>query len=80
MHACTMLRGKLMDLFTTLTMAEKADTGTMKKTLADRAGPTKDPLALAAREFDERRHAGVQSLTMAEKADTGTMKKTLAGL
>ena len=50
-----MLRGKLIDLVTTLTTAEKADTGTMKKALADRAGlTTNDPLA-AARKFGKRR-------------------------
>ena len=37
----TLLRGKLIDLYSTLTTAEKADTDTRKIALADRAGLTK---------------------------------------
>ena len=43
------------------TTEEKADTDTMKKALADRAGLTKDPLA-AARKFDERRQESNESV------------------
>ena len=57
-----LLRGKLLDLYATLTTEEKGDLVRLKKALSDRAGLTKDPLTSAKR-FGERpaRNQGVHS-------------------
>ena len=48
-----LLRGKLLDIYMQLPDSDKADLATLKKTLADRAGLTRDPL-LSAKRIGER--------------------------
>ena len=49
----TLLRGKLIDYYSELTDDEKNDVDVLKKSLMEKAGLTKDPLA-AARDFQMR--------------------------
>ena len=48
-----LLRGKLLDTYSSLSDAEKADLATLKSALAERAGLVRDPL-VSAKKFGEQ--------------------------
>ena len=56
-----LLRGKLQDFYITLGDSEKKDLSTLKKSLRDRAGLTKDPLT-SAKKFTEKKQDSKESV------------------
>ena len=54
-----LLKGKLLDIFKSLSDAVKADLASLKKALADKAGLTKDPFSSANRFVEQRQEAQV---------------------
>eukprot|EP00731_Ephydatia_muelleri_P028340 Em0019g1213a len=56
-----LLRGKLQDFYITLGDSEKKDLPTLKKSLRDRAGLTKDPLT-SAKKFTEKKQDSKESV------------------
>ena len=56
-----LLRGKLLDAYTSLSDAEEVDLNTLKRSLAERAGLVKDPL-VSAKKFRERRQEHRESV------------------